>query len=42
MTETAGVVGYGGYEAMRRAFVTRLGVSPKKHQQRFRSTAPSA
>lgn len=41
VTDTATAAGYGSYEAMRRAFVTRLGISPKKYQQRFRSTAPA-
>ncbi|MFB4296553.1 GlxA family transcriptional regulator [Actinomadura sp. NTSP31] len=38
VTAAAAATGYGSYEAMRRAFVTRLGISPKKYQQRFRST----
>ncbi|MEU0502714.1 DJ-1/PfpI family protein [Nocardia sp. NPDC005998] len=38
VTEVALLAGYGSAEAMRRAFVTRLGVSPKKYQQRFRTT----
>ncbi|MEU4312439.1 GlxA family transcriptional regulator [Nocardia sp. NPDC024068] len=38
VTEAALLAGYGSGEAMRRAFVARLGVSPKKYQQRFRTT----
>lgn len=41
VTEAALAAGYGSGEAMRRAFLARLGVSPKKYQQRFRSTAPA-
>ncbi|MEV0033975.1 DJ-1/PfpI family protein [Nocardia sp. NPDC050793] len=37
LTEAAMVSGFGTSEAMRRAFVMRLGISPKKYQQRFRS-----
>jgi transcriptional regulator GlxA family with amidase domain len=37
VTETAERVGYGSPETLRRAFVTRLGVSPTAYQQRFRS-----
>ncbi len=37
VTEAAGRVGYGSPETLRRAFVTRLGVSPSAYQQRFRS-----
>ncbi|WP_280182111.1 GlxA family transcriptional regulator [Nocardia farcinica] len=40
VTEAALLAVYGSSEAMRRAFVARLGVSPKKYQQRFRTTAP--
>ncbi|WP_328395400.1 GlxA family transcriptional regulator [Nocardia sp. NBC_00416] len=38
VTEAAMAAGYGSSEALRRAFVARLGVSPRKYQQRFRST----
>lgn len=38
VTEAAISAGFGNSEALRRAFVTRLGVSPQKYQQRFRST----
>ncbi|MEV5574347.1 GlxA family transcriptional regulator [Spirillospora sp. NPDC052269] len=38
VTETAELAGFGSAEGMRRAFVNRLGISPKKYQQRFRST----
>ena len=38
VTESAMAAGYGSCEAMRRAFVARLGISPRKYQQRFRST----
>jgi AraC-like DNA-binding protein len=37
ITEAAERVGYGSCETLRRAFVTRLGVSPSAYQQRFRS-----
>jgi AraC-like DNA-binding protein len=30
VTEAAMVAGYGNSEAMRRAFIARLGISPKK------------
>ncbi|MBF6175335.1 GlxA family transcriptional regulator [Nocardia blacklockiae] len=43
VTEAAMTAGYGSSEALRRAFVARLGISPRKYQQRFRSTgAPAA
>ncbi|NEW28755.1 GlxA family transcriptional regulator [Nocardia cyriacigeorgica] len=42
VTEAAALAGYGSSEVMRRAFVARLGVSPKKYQQRFRTTAQRA
>ncbi|ROO90568.1 transcriptional regulator GlxA family with amidase domain [Actinocorallia herbida] len=42
VTESATAAGYGTSEAMRRAFVARLGISPRKYQQRFRSTLRSA
>jgi transcriptional regulator GlxA family with amidase domain len=35
--EAAGQAGYGSAESLRRAFVNRLGVSPRAYQQRFRS-----
>ncbi|MFC8043279.1 GlxA family transcriptional regulator [Nocardia sp. NPDC057353] len=38
VTEAAMTAGYGSSEALRRAFVARLGISPSKYQQRFRST----
>ncbi|WP_280434100.1 GlxA family transcriptional regulator [Nocardia carnea] len=38
VTEAAMAAGYGNSEALRRAFVARLGISPRKYQQRFRST----
>ncbi|MEV6773156.1 GlxA family transcriptional regulator [Nocardia sp. NPDC051030] len=38
VTEVAMTAGYGSSEALRRAFVARLGISPRKYQQRFRST----
>ncbi|MFI5719349.1 GlxA family transcriptional regulator [Nocardia sp. NPDC051750] len=38
VTEAAAAAGYGSSEALRRAFVARIGVSPRKYQQRFRST----
>jgi transcriptional regulator GlxA family with amidase domain len=41
ITEAAARVGYGSSETLRRAFVTRLGVSPSAYQQRFRSAQRS-
>ncbi|WP_416417503.1 GlxA family transcriptional regulator [Paenarthrobacter aromaticivorans] len=41
VTEAATAAGYGSSEAMRRVFVVRLGISPRKYQQRFQSTAPA-
>lgn len=38
VTEAAMAAGYGSSEVLRRAFVARLGISPRKYQQRFRST----
>ncbi|MGN2640879.1 GlxA family transcriptional regulator [Nocardia takedensis] len=38
VTEAAMAAGYGSSEALRRAFVARLGISPRKYQQRFRTT----
>ncbi|GAB2663861.1 GlxA family transcriptional regulator [Nocardia goodfellowii] len=40
VTEAAMAAGYGSSEALRRAFVARLGIPPLKYQQRFRSTRP--
>ncbi|MQY28496.1 GlxA family transcriptional regulator [Nocardia aurantia] len=40
VTETAIAAGFGNSESLRRAFVARLGISPRKYQQRFRSTEP--
>ncbi|MFI6041458.1 GlxA family transcriptional regulator [Nocardia sp. NPDC051321] len=42
VTEAAMTAGYGSSEALRRAFVARLGISPRKYQQRFRSTGSVA
>ncbi|MBU3067173.1 DJ-1/PfpI family protein [Nocardia sp. NEAU-G5] len=42
VTEAAVAAGYGNSEAMRRAFIGRLGISPRKYQQRFRSTGSAA
>lgn len=42
VTEAAMAAGYGSSEALRRAFVARLGISPRKYQQRFRSTGSAA
>ncbi|MFC9995551.1 GlxA family transcriptional regulator [Nocardia sp. NPDC127526] len=42
VTEAAMISGFGNSEAMRRAFIMRLGISPKKYQQRFRSAMRSA
>jgi transcriptional regulator GlxA family with amidase domain len=38
VAESARAAGYGSCEAMRRVFVARLGIAPRKYQQRFRST----
>ncbi|WP_458688249.1 GlxA family transcriptional regulator [Nocardia tengchongensis] len=38
VTEAAIAAGFGNSEALRRAFVARLGISPRKYQQRFRTT----
>lgn len=38
VTAAAHAAGYGSAEVMRRAFVTRIGVSPRKYQRRFSST----
>ena len=40
VTDAAIESGYGSSESMRRAFIERLGISPRKYQRRFRSTAP--
>ncbi|BCK56691.1 AraC family transcriptional regulator [Nocardia wallacei] len=42
VTEAAMIAGYGNSEALRRAFVARLGISPRKYQQRFRSTGSAS
>jgi transcriptional regulator GlxA family with amidase domain len=39
--ETAHVTGYGTAEAMRRAFVRELGVSPAEYRRRFRPKEPA-
>jgi transcriptional regulator GlxA family with amidase domain len=39
VAQAARHAGYGNAEALRRAFIARLGISPLKYQQRFRSTA---
>jgi transcriptional regulator GlxA family with amidase domain len=38
VAEAAAAAGFGTSESMRRAFVTRLGLSPRTYQQRFRSS----
>ncbi|MFF2554916.1 GlxA family transcriptional regulator [Nocardia sp. NPDC058058] len=38
VTEAAIAAGYGNSEALRRAFIARVGISPRKYQQRFRTT----
>ncbi|WP_372492173.1 GlxA family transcriptional regulator [Kineosporia corallincola] len=38
VAQASQLAGYGNAEALRRAFVARLGISPLKYQQRFRST----
>ncbi|MGF6885193.1 transcriptional regulator GlxA family with amidase domain [Nocardia sp. GAS34] len=42
VTEAAVAAGYGNSEALRRAFIARLGISPRKYQQRFRTTGTTA
>ncbi|MFC9994834.1 GlxA family transcriptional regulator [Nocardia sp. NPDC127526] len=42
VTEAAMAAGFGSSEALRRAFVARLGISPRKYQQRFRSTGTAS
>ncbi|WP_433593791.1 GlxA family transcriptional regulator [Nocardia sp. CA-145437] len=42
VTEAAMIAGYGSGEALRRAFVARLGVSPRSYQQRFRTTGSAS
>ncbi len=42
VTEAAVAAGYGNSEALRRAFIARLGISPRKYQQRFRTTGSTA
>ncbi|MFB8005794.1 GlxA family transcriptional regulator [Nocardia sp. NPDC056000] len=42
VTEAAMAAGFGTSEALRRAFIARLGISPRKYQQRFRSTGSAA
>jgi transcriptional regulator GlxA family with amidase domain len=37
LTEAASRAGYGSSESLRRAFVARMGLSPRAYQQRFRS-----
>jgi transcriptional regulator GlxA family with amidase domain len=39
VAQAAQQAGYGNAEALRRAFIARLGISPLKYQQRFRSTS---
>jgi len=41
VTEAASQAGYGSSESLRRAFIVRLGVSPRSYQQRFRSAQRS-
>ncbi|WGM22912.1 GlxA family transcriptional regulator (plasmid) [Paenarthrobacter sp. OM7] len=41
VTDAAEHAGFGNSEALRRAFIHRLGVSPSKYQQRFRTTTGS-
>ncbi len=42
VTEAAMAAGFGSSEALRRAFVARLGISPRKYQQRFRTTGSAS
>lgn len=42
VTEAAVQSGYGSSEALRRSFVTRLGISPSQYQRRFRTALPAA
>ncbi|KJL40394.1 MULTISPECIES: GlxA family transcriptional regulator [Microbacterium] len=41
VTESAAQAGYGSAEALRRAFIARLGISPSQYQRRFRSALPA-
>ncbi|WP_285597668.1 GlxA family transcriptional regulator [Kineosporia sp. NBRC 101731] len=41
VAQAALLSGYGTAESLRRAFIARLGISPLKYQQRFRSTTRS-
>jgi transcriptional regulator GlxA family with amidase domain len=38
VTAVAAAAGFGSTEALRRTFIARLGISPSKYQQRFRTT----
>ncbi|MGC5259285.1 GlxA family transcriptional regulator [Gordonia sp. DT218] len=42
VAQTARAAGYSSGEVMRRAFIARIGISPRKYQQRFASTGPIA
>lgn len=42
VAEAARAAGFGSSETMRRAFVSRLGVSPSQYRHRFGTTAPAA
>lgn len=39
VTDTAQIAGFGSTETLRRAFIDRLGVSPKAYRDRFRTAA---
>jgi transcriptional regulator GlxA family with amidase domain len=41
VTDTAFMSGFGSLEAQRRAFISRLGVSPRAYQRRFKSARPA-
>jgi len=41
VAEAASHAGFGSTEALRRAFIARLGISPSQYQKRFRTTAPA-
>ncbi|AZG47305.1 GlxA family transcriptional regulator [Gordonia insulae] len=42
VAQAAQAAGYSSAEVMRRAFVARIGISPRKYQQRFTTTGPIA
>ncbi|MYR07855.1 helix-turn-helix domain-containing protein [Gordonia sp. SID5947] len=42
VSQAAQAAGYSSGEVMRRAFIARIGISPRKYQQRFATTTPPA